>query len=411
MRSAAAFRSLRFRGRRGARQAGSDRLPRFLGAPADAQEILRGIKVLAVGAGSVGARAIEHLARLHVGEIAIVDPKRFSAGFDTQDLRGAGEVGGAKAIVVGRRAAAISPETTVRALQAPIAALPWMALDRYDVVVASTDNLAAETDVGQACTWLGKPLVYASVHGPSLTVQVRTFRNRDGNSPCPACGFSRAEREAIDRQVRYSCGDSAPIIAEPVPTMGVSALCALAADLAVLEVLRGALRLGPPPRDAMLEFNAYRGATCTMALARNPACPCDHTVFTRAEVGRALRDCTLRECADAAGVSAAELPRTSFGADDRAFAWMLTCGDCGETRAFNRFIGAGERLRCRCGARSMSGQRYFTFDRFVPAQEGALMARLDVPLCRLRAGRLGVAVRNERRAVLVRSRANKEGRV
>jgi hypothetical protein len=58
----------------------------------------------------------------------------------------------------------------------------------------------------------------------------------------------------------------------------------------------------------------------------------------------------------------------------------------------------------------MSGQRYFTFDRFVPAQEGALIARLDVPLRRLRAGRFGVAVRNERLAVLVRSCTDEEGR-
>jgi molybdopterin/thiamine biosynthesis adenylyltransferase len=380
-----------------------DRLAPFIGAPADSREALRRLRVLAVGAGSVGARAVEHLARLRVGEIAIVDPGRFSAAFDTQDVRGEDEVGRAKAICVGRRAAAIDPALAVRAFVGPIQAIPWMALDRYDLVLAATDNLKAEIDLGQACTWLGTPLVYASVHGASLTAQVRTWLNGDGGAPCPACGFSRAERESLGRQVRYACapGSAAEVLA--APTTGASALCSLAADLAVLEVLRRALRLGPAPRDAMLEYNAYRGETCTAPLRRNPACPCDHTVFARVSVRGALGERTLRDCARAAGVRDEELPRTSFAADGLSFARSLDCGACGESRPFNRFIGAAERLRCRCGARAGAGQRFFTFEGLVPAREGGLLAQIDVPLRRLRAGRFGVAVRNDRVAVLVRA--------
>ena len=67
-------------------QAADDRMPRFLGLEVDASAALWSLSVLVVGAGSVGSEVAEHFARLGVGRVAVVDPKRFKANLGTQPI-------------------------------------------------------------------------------------------------------------------------------------------------------------------------------------------------------------------------------------------------------------------------------------------------------------------------------------
>ncbi|MHC4949288.1 MAG: ThiF family adenylyltransferase [Planctomycetota bacterium] len=89
------------------------RLPAFIGGPSDAADRLASTSVLLVGAGSVGARIGEHLGRLGVGEVAVVDPKRFGPGLGTQAIEPA-DVGRPKASTVAARIKRISPRTRAR---------------------------------------------------------------------------------------------------------------------------------------------------------------------------------------------------------------------------------------------------------------------------------------------------------
>jgi molybdopterin/thiamine biosynthesis adenylyltransferase len=207
-----------------------DRMPRFVGRAddADSRAALADTTVLLAGIGSVGGRIAEHCGRCHIGEVALVDGKRFGAGFDTQVIRSAADVGRFKASRVGRWIRDVSPQTTVHALDTPLEALPLWMLDDYDVVIASTDNLGAEVEIGRRCLALGIPLIYASVHGPTLTVQMRTFTNRGPDCPCPACGFSAGEWRQLDSQIRFSCAPEAGDAVARVdgqPTSSVSPLC------------------------------------------------------------------------------------------------------------------------------------------------------------------------------------------
>ena len=391
-----------------------DRMPDFPGLTGDARAILAGTRLLVVGTGSVGGRIAEHAARCRVGEIGLVDPKTFSANFDTQVTRSRSDIGRPKAAQVGAWAKTISPSSIVRVFDGSVQALSWLDLDDYDIVVASTDNLLAEVYLGETCMALGLPLLYASVHGPTLCSQVRVFMNRNGDSPCPSCGYSRAEREQLSSGTRFSCDPSAGGEADldGPPTVSVSPLCSLAADMAMLEVLRMRLRLGSAPCDCVRELNGYTGASVTTPLSRRAACGVDHTVLERVYLDRPLGECTLRDCAEAAGVTGDEgIARTSFAVDDSLFAPVLTCTACGASHEHNGFV---DRRRgtlprpCRaCGHHGLAPHPFRSFDRLIPARAGGLLPHLDVPLRALGADGRGVVVRYGRKAVLLRWKSDR----
>ncbi|MHC5007553.1 MAG: HesA/MoeB/ThiF family protein [Planctomycetota bacterium] len=388
----------------------ADRMPRFVGraADADSRAVLAGTTVLLAGIGSVGGRIAEHCGRCRIGEVALVDGKRFSAGFDTQVIRSGADVGKLKASRVGRWIREVSPQTTVHALDTPIEAVPLWMLDDYHVVIASTDNLAAEVEIGRRCLALRIPLIYASVHGPTLTVQIRTFTNQDPDGPCPACNFSSQEWRQLDNEVRFSCAPDAGAAAAQIngqPTLSVSPLCSMASDMGMIELLRLRLGLGAPLEDRLVEYNGYGHTTTVSRLARNPRCPVDHahTMLDRAGTGQPLADSTLRDCAAVAGVvDEDDLGRTSFAVDDLVFASVATCGACGADRPLNRFVRRDARLRrhCRdCGER-LVGHPFHSFDRCVAGTHGA--ALLDAPLRSLGAVPRSVIVRSATRAVFIR---------
>ena len=388
-------------------------MPRFVGRAddADSRAALADTTVLLAGVGSVGGRIAEHCGRCHIGEVALVDGKRFGAGFDTQVIRSGTDVGTFKASRVGRWIRDVSPQTTVHALDTPLEALPlWMLAD-YDVVIASTDNLAAEVEIGRRCLALRIPLIYASVHGPTLTVQIRIFTNRGPDCPCPACAFSPGEWRQLNSEVRFSCAPEAGDAVARVdgqPTSSVSPLCSMAADMAMLELLRMRLGLGAPLEDRLVEYNGYSHTTTVSRLAENPRCPVDHahTVLDRAGIGRPLADCTLRDCAAAAGVvDEDDLGRTSFAVDDLVFASVATCPACGADGPLNRFVRRDVRLRRRCRAcgRRLVPHPFYSFDRCCAARaEGT--PRFDAPLRSMGAVPRSVIVRGPSGAVFIRHR-------
>jgi len=388
-----------------------DRMPRFVGRAddADSRAALADTTVLLAGIGSVGGRIAEHCGRCHIGEVALVDGKRFGAGFDTQVIRSAADVGRFKASRVGRWIRDVSPQTTVHAMDTPLETLPLSMVDDYDVVIASTDNLAAEVEIGRRCMALGIPLIYASVHGPTLTVQMRIFTNQGPECPCPACGFSAGEWRQLDSEVRFSCAPEADDAAASVdgqPTSSVSPLCAMAADMAMLELLRMRLGLGATLEDRLVEYNAYNHTTTVSRLVRNTRCPVDHahTVLARAGIDQPLADFTLRECAAAAGVvDEDDLGRTSFAVDDLVFASVATCSACGADRPLNRFVRRDARLRRRCRDcdRPLVPHPFHSFARCRAAgAQGA--ALLDAPLRSLGAVPRSVIVRGPTGAVFIR---------
>ena len=81
-----------------------ERLPRFVGAPANGDRLLDALKLAIVGVGSVGRALVAHLSRLTPATLWIVDPGRFkSTSYLTHSCLPPGhELGAPKALSASR---------------------------------------------------------------------------------------------------------------------------------------------------------------------------------------------------------------------------------------------------------------------------------------------------------------------
>jgi molybdopterin/thiamine biosynthesis adenylyltransferase len=319
------------------------RLPQFHGCKIDAQAALLRLKIMSVGVGSVGRNAALHVARLQPHTQWLIDPKTYtSASLATQPIEPR-DIGRPKARVTAVLCKGISPWTRVFYCEGPAQALALDDFARADLILMAGDNLALEVFLGQVCLNLGKPLLQASVHGPTLVCQVRFWANNPAEGPCPACAFSAAEWAALNAATPFSCAglrsdQAAPSFVGPF-TMSVSALGSLAADLLVTQLLRWRLRLGMSVQDSLVEHCGYTHRSVIQPLKRNPACPCDHSRFAVKFSSRQLSHCSLAKLAAAAGLGMRDA--ASFAIPGMQFVERGAC-KCLEPRLVMRFASPRE---------------------------------------------------------------------
>lgn len=300
---------------------------------------LSAFSLLVVGLGGVGRPAALHLARLSPRALWLVDPDRYTAENLASQAIGPPDVGTPKASTTARLAKAVSPATRVLAYDGR-----WEDLDPADLLPAdgillAGDNLSLEGELGRLCLRLGKPLVSGSVHGGSLTATARVYGNTArGATACPMCAYTRGDWEHLRRETRFSCADygrmDAPTIAAP-PTGSPSFLCSIAADLAVVQLVRHLLGLGKPVVDTELEYNAFTHKTLVTPLARNPVCPSDHAAWRVLRPTRPLASAPLRDLLAAAGAGGAADATVTVG--KLAFAESGRCR-AGHLARLRRFV-------------------------------------------------------------------------
>jgi len=378
------------------------RLPAFIGLAEPAGPRLDALGVMVIGCGSVGANIVLHLARLQVGSLWLVDPARLKPeSLLTHPMEPRG-IGLAKVDYFGRVAKAISPKTRVSAFAGPVQSLPLLAFAGVDLVVMATDNLAAEIEVGQRSIHHRKPLVQASVHGDTLVAQVRFWRNDDGSGPCPACGFGTAEWDHVNRETTFSCGGNGHHRGQvtTAPTMSVSFLCAMSAEMAMTQLLRHVLGLGPSPGDSVLEYCGYKTQVSSSSLVRNPACRCEHVAWDHAGVPGPIPPMSLRKIALEAGFDGSTPPDDlSFLVDELTFAEQVVC--CGVTQPVRRFCEPGAVVaRCSQCGQALRPQRFYSHR---PTPAAVLATLVEEPLERLGAESVEwVVVRSGGRSLLCR---------
>jgi molybdopterin/thiamine biosynthesis adenylyltransferase len=373
----------------------SARMPQFYMASPGANDALRALHVVAVGASSVGLLAIETLGRMGVRRLTIVDRgKTKLESMLTHDIR-VEELGLAKASLAARRVKAMHPESEVRAFDGPFEQLGPEALLGASLVLLASDNLACEVEVAQRCVQLGIPLVQASVYGPLLTAQVRWAPNAPGGG-CLICAYGADEMEALDRNTIYSCEESAAPGSAPepsaVPTVSPPHLCAIAAQLAVGEIMRMTLELGPHALASdgddddgwVIDYCGYGPTLTRSRLARREDCICDHTRWSVVKVERPLGELTPREAIACAGHDASDAGAAalSLTVDGHVFLELAGCR-CGRHPKVGRFEveSAAPRPCAGCGEALMRHPLHTHRD--VPLL--ALTQQLDAPL-----GDLGV---------------------
>jgi molybdopterin/thiamine biosynthesis adenylyltransferase len=380
----------------------SVRAPGLLGVAQDVGAALRELDLVVVGLGAVGLHLADAAARLGVRSLVLVDGARLKVESLLTHRCGPREVGRSKARVAAERGKALSPTTRVLSFEGPVEDLPTCVLASASWILLATDNLAAEIRVAQSALHLGVPLVQASVHGATLTAAVRSLAPVEGDEgPCLACAYSSREWAQLDEGTRFSCDGPAGAGAAPdrsrVPTTSWPFVCALAANLAWMELVRRTAGIGGDGESRLIEYEGARHRTFVTPLAHAAGCPLDHRGDRLVPRDGDLAASTPRELLRDAGYADADLRRTTLTVEGFRYASLATCS-CSAHPRLGRFFRAGGALGpCRrCGRPQVPHPLH----QYQEAPFSSLEGGIDTPLDALGApGASSVRVRGNGEAV------------
>jgi molybdopterin/thiamine biosynthesis adenylyltransferase len=223
---------------------------------------LRERTALVAGCGSVGSYVAEQLARSGVGRLALLDPEAVEAENLSRTAYTAEDLGLAKTAALARRLLRIDPDLDLALEPRAVEALQPADLDalvaRADVVIAATDDPAAQRALDRFAYARGKPALfvglYAGARGGEVVLTV------PGRTTCFLCATrSRhgAGRPAgVAREVDYGTGRLAGEVALGADVQHVaSAAVKLALSLLLPDGAGAALRTFA--EDALLAGTPY----------------------------------------------------------------------------------------------------------------------------------------------------------
>ncbi len=160
---------------------------REVGGPG--QQKLKAARVLVVGAGGLGAPAIQYLAAAGVGTLGLVDDDTVSlSNLQRQVIHGTGAIGRPKVESAAEAVARINPHVAVetheiRLTEANVADL----VPRYDVIVDGSDNFTTRYLLADGAAAAARPLVSAAIGAfdGSLTV-LKPYESGADGRPNPS---------------------------------------------------------------------------------------------------------------------------------------------------------------------------------------------------------------------------------
>jgi molybdopterin/thiamine biosynthesis adenylyltransferase/rhodanese-related sulfurtransferase len=223
----------------------------------EGQTKLLGAKVLALGAGGLGAPVALYLAAAGVGTLGIVDDDEVDLSnlqrqvIHTTDRIGVPKVDSAEETIKG-----INPDVNVVKYKTRLDASNIMEIiEGYDVIVDGADNFPTRYLLNDASVRLGIPVVSASI--PGFDGQLSVFKPHDG--PCYRCLYPVPP----PAELAPSCGANGVLGVLP-GTMGL---------LQATEVIKLITGAGEPLVGRLLLYEAL-GATFTeLKVRRDPDCP------------------------------------------------------------------------------------------------------------------------------------------
>lgn len=222
------------------------------------QMALRRAKVLVVGAGGLGAPALQYLAAAGVGTIGVIDDDLVdNANLQRQVIHTDDRIGTPKVLSAAAAMTAQNPYVTVRPYQRRLSEdiAPDLMAD-YDLILDGTDNFETRYLVNRVATRLGKPLIAAAL--TQWEGQISTYDPAKG-TPCYACLFPKAP----DAALVPSCVEAGVI--GPLPGV-IGAMMAVEA----IKVITGA---GEGLRGRLMIYDALHAQTRTISAKKRPDCP------------------------------------------------------------------------------------------------------------------------------------------
>ncbi len=230
---------------------------REIGGPG--QTRLKAAKVLVIGAGGLGAPALQYLAAGGVGTIGVIDDDVVeNANLQRQVIHRAADIGMPKVLSAQAAMLAQNPAVAVRPYHRRLT--PEIAADLfadYDLILDGTDNFDTRYLANRHRRGGGQ----AAGLGGAVAMGGAAQRLRSGalGAPCYQCIFPQAPAPGL----APSCAEAGVI--GPLPGV-IGAMMAVEA----IKLISGA---GTPLRGQMLIYDALYGETRTIALARRADCP------------------------------------------------------------------------------------------------------------------------------------------
>ena len=221
-------------------------------------------KVLLIGAGGLGSPAAMYLAAAGVGTLGIVD-------FDTVDvsnlqrqlLHGNKDVGRPKVESAADRIKDINPDVKVIGYREPITSHNALEIIRdYDIVLNGSDNFPTRYLVNDACQFLGKPLVDASIfmfEGQATVYQPAVPDQGIEGGPCYRCLYP----DPPPPGEVPSCAEAG--------VLGV--LPGIVGSIQAIEAIKMLLGIGEPLIGRLLMIDTLDMSFRTLKVRRNPDCP------------------------------------------------------------------------------------------------------------------------------------------
>lgn len=219
-------------------------------------------KVLLIGAGGLGSPAAMYLAAAGVGTLGIID-------FDTVDisnlqrqlLHGNKDVGRPKVESAADRIHDINPDVKVIGYRDPITSANALEIVKeYDLVINGSDNFPTRYLVNDACQFLKKPLVDASIF--MFEGQVTVYQpDKPGveGGPCYRCLYP----DPPPPGEVPSCSEAG--------VLGV--LPGIIGSAQAIEAIKLLLGIGEPLIGRLLMVDTLDMSFRTLKVKRNPDCP------------------------------------------------------------------------------------------------------------------------------------------
>ena len=222
------------------------------------QRLLESRAVL-VGAGGIGAPAIQYLAAAGVGRLTLIDDDDVAlSNLQRQVLFATDDIGQPKVEAAEVAVALLNPEVRVTGRQVRLTAdNAAELLADADVVVDGSDNFATRLAVADAARASRIPLVSAAVG--QFDGQLAVFRGWEADKPCYRCLVGH-DPDRPD----MSCADQGVL----------GALTGMLGSLAAVEAIRAIVPFGADPAGSLLLVDALNFRFRTIGLPKDPGCGC-----------------------------------------------------------------------------------------------------------------------------------------
>jgi adenylyltransferase/sulfurtransferase len=226
------------------------------------QTRLKRARVALVGAGGIGAPAIQYLAAGGLGTLILIDDDRVElSNLQRQVIFATDDQGRGKATAAMAAVARLNPHVAVA--MHPVRLTSGNArvlLAGADVIIDGSDNFATRLAVSDASLAMRVPLVSAAVG--QFDGQLGVFRGWEADKPCYRC-FTGSEPEREEA----SCAE-AGVLGAMVGMMG---------SMAALEAIRAVVPFGDDPAGQLLLVDTLGWRFRTLRLVKDPGCPaCGH---------------------------------------------------------------------------------------------------------------------------------------